>query len=194
MQDEQLELLVQRFLDGETTLEEETRLYDRFNSDEELPGTLAGYADYFRDLSALASFSPALASPPPALSASWLAEEPLPVRGGSVRVPSRLRLWLRVAASVAAVALLLLGSVCLHNWREERLLAQIYDGSYVIVDGIFCDDLSQIKDSIRCALAEAHRIERKVAARPTVEEIEQEVLEHIGDSAQRREIEQLLKE
>lgn len=187
MQDEQLELLVQRFLDGETTLEEETRLYDRFNSGEELPDTLAGYADYFRDLSALAS-------PSPALSASRRAEEPLPARGGSARVPSRLRLWLRVAASVAAVALLLLGSVWLHNWREERLLAQVYDGSYVIVDGIKCDDLSEIKDSIRCTLAEAQRIERKVAARPTVEEMEQEVLEHIGDSAQRREIEQLLRE
>lgn len=194
MQDEQLELLVQRFLDGETTLEEETWLYDRFNSAVELPETLAGYADYFRDLSALASPAPALASPRPALSASRPAEEPLPARGRLARVPSRLRLWLRVAASVAAVALLLLGSVWLHDWREERLLAQVYDGSYVIVDGIKCDDLSQIKDSIRCTLAEAHRIERKVASRPTVEEMEQEVLEHIGDSAQRREIEQLLNE
>lgn len=50
MQDEQINNLVERFLDGETTLAEEKQLYDYFSQNENVDESLLPYAEYFRDL------------------------------------------------------------------------------------------------------------------------------------------------
>lgn len=53
MQDEQINNLVERFLDGETTLAEEKQLYDYFSQNENVDESLLPYAEYFRDLAVL---------------------------------------------------------------------------------------------------------------------------------------------
>lgn len=55
MQDEQINNLVERFLDGETTLAEEKLLYDYFSQNENIDESLLPYAEYFRDLAVLPS-------------------------------------------------------------------------------------------------------------------------------------------
>lgn len=55
MQDEQINNLVERFLDGETTLVEEKQLYDYFSQNENVDESLLPYAEYFRDLAVLPS-------------------------------------------------------------------------------------------------------------------------------------------
>lgn len=45
MQDEQINNLVERFLDGETTLAEEEQLYDYFSQNENVNESLLPYAD-----------------------------------------------------------------------------------------------------------------------------------------------------
>ena len=55
MQDEQINNLVERFLDGETTLAEEEQLYDYFSQNENVDESLLPYVEYFRDLAVLPS-------------------------------------------------------------------------------------------------------------------------------------------
>lgn len=55
MQDEQINNLVERFLDGETTLAEGKQLYDYFSQNKNVDESLLPYAEYFRDLAVLPS-------------------------------------------------------------------------------------------------------------------------------------------
>lgn len=173
MQDKQIELLVQRFLDGDTSLEEEKWLYDYFSRHEHVGETLLPYAEYFRDLATIPS--------------------PMKEEKAKTKRPW-MRVWVRAAVGVAASAVLALAGVWGYTLHEEHRLAQVYGGSFVIVDGQRNDNLLEIKDSIQQTLAEARRIERKVEENNVINQAEQEVLESVGDPAQRREIEEILRD
>ena len=101
-------------------------------------------------------------------------------------------IWLRAAASAAAVVAIVFGVRLAANISEENALAKLYEGSYIIVDGQRIDDLSEIKDSIRTTLQGASRIERKIAKLQTVEGAEKDVLKNVSDPKMKKEIEQLL--
>ena len=130
----EIERLIGKFFDGETTLREEQRLYEFF-ARRSVPARLQGYREVF------AGF------------ASMQAGE-----------PRRLKLR-RVLMRVAAVALIVVSAVVAYaGYREDRHLARLYGGSYVIENGHRIDDLSEIKDDIEKALDDAGRIERRISS------------------------------
>ena len=128
MQDEQINNLVERFLDGETTLAEEKQLYDYFSQNENVDESLLPYAEYFRDLAVLPS--------------PQKEEKPRKRPRWTIR-------WTQWAVGAAAAVLISLGGMWIYTLQEERHLAQLYGGSYMIVDGKRYDNLREIKDDIR---------------------------------------------
>lgn len=89
--------------------------------------------------------------------------------------------------------LISLGGIWIYTLQEEQHLAQLYGGSYMIVDGKRYDNLREIKDDIRQTLADAQQIERQADGQAVIEEAEQEVLESIGDPAERQKLKEILK-
>lgn len=60
-------------------------------------------------------------------------------------------------------------------------------------DGKRYDNLREIKDDIRQTLADAQQIGRQADGQAVIEEAEQEVLESIGDPAERQKLKKILK-
>lgn len=162
----EIEKLVECFFDGETTLEEEARLYRLFRS-KRLPERL----ERLRPL--MEAFS------------SMRIEEPH--RTASVRP-----LWRLLAGAVAVLALVA-GLSFYSDYCEDRSLARIYGGSYVIQNGRRIDDLSAIRDDIEKTLADSRYIEER-AEFSVVDHAEQDVLNNISDPDIRHEVEQMLNE
>ncbi len=160
-----IEKLVIRFFDGETTLAEERRLYRLF-SRKGLPRELEKYRPVF------AAFG------------SMQAGE-----GHRARL---VPVFWRAACGVAAALLLLLGVSAYIDYREDKALARLYEGSYVIENGVRTDDLSRIQDDIRQALADAERVEERVGQGSVADRAEADVLGSIDDPELRRQVEDML--
>ncbi len=157
--------LINRFLDGETTVEEEQALCRRFQTGH-VPPELMPYAEFFRDMATL------------------------PVADEAVGRRLPLRRW----AAVAAVAVAFVMGGAWLQWRlEGQLLAQTYGGSYMIVDGKRIDNLVEIKDEVGALLADANRIEAHAKSQQVIIDTEREVLLSVPAS-QRKEMERLLNE
>ena len=171
MEKEQLEALILRFLDGDTSLDEEKRLYAYFTQTEEVDDALRPYAEYFRDLAML---QPIQATPCPRIA------------------PRRTRRWVRTIASVAASVALLMGGVWGYRLHKEHVLAQRYGGSYMIVNGKRCDDLLKIEDHIKQTLRDGQQAEQLIDGQELIDRAEQEVLQSVGDSAQREQLKDIL--
>ena len=95
------------------------------------------------------------------------------------REAALLRPVLVAVAAAAAVALVL----CLTlyaGYHEDRALAHLYGGSYVIVDGKRIDDLSVIRGDIERTLTDARRIESRAEA-GFIDGAERDVLMSIDD-------------
>lgn len=161
--------LTQRFLDGETSLDEESRLYDFFSLHEDLPEELAQYRDYFLAMGSMR-----------------------PQTGLKTVSISKKHRYLR-RASLAAAAAIALAIAATFTWRirEDTLLAREYAGSYIIVNGHRNDNLRQIRDSIRITLAEANAIESRLRGQSVIEKAEEEVLRSASPE-QRKQLEELL--
>ncbi len=171
MKKEEIHKLIDRYFEGDTTVEEERRLYGFFGQDR-IPAEFAEYAEMFRDLAAVGN------APAPSVK-----------KRPAFRIPV---IWLRAAASAAAVVAIVFGVRTASNISEENALAKLYEGSYMIVDGQRIDDLREIKDSIRATLHDASRLEHRMASLQTVERAEQDVLKNVSDPEMKKEIEQLL--
>ena len=112
--------LTDRFLDGETTLEEEQELYDFFaapsdraghNDQDDLPEDLRPIQDMFRDLAALQAVAPSSSE-----EESHAAIRPL--------TPRRSRWW--IAAAAVAVFVIIGGAALFHFQHEDECVAYIY--------------------------------------------------------------------
>ena len=79
------------------------------------------------------------------------------------------------------------------NFREDRALARLYGGSYVIENGRRIDDLSSIREDIEQTLDDARRIESRTH-HDFIDNAEQEVLDNITDPEMQKEVEQMLNE
>lgn len=160
------ERLVRRFFDGETTLAEERRLYRLF-SRKGLPQELEKYRPVF------AAFG------------SMQADEGRRARFMPV-------VW-RAVCGVAAAIVLLFGVLTYLDYREDKALARLYGGSYVIDNGHRIDDLGRIKGDIEAALADAEHIESRIGRQSVVEQVELDVLGSIDDPDMRRQVEEMLE-
>ncbi|GAB6976699.1 hypothetical protein [Prevotella falsenii] len=172
MENKEIKLLIDKFLDGETTLAEERKLYTYFRS-EKVSSEYLHYRDMFLDLAAVQQLSEHSGEPPKQ-----------PVRTSTV--------MLRRIIGIAASLLLLLGVFLFYGQYQDRQLAKKYAGSYTIVDGVRNDNLHEIKGKLKETFAEADQIEKKVQSQAVIENAETEVLESIDDPIQRKELEQLL--
>ncbi len=175
--------LVDRFMQGDTTLEEEQQLY-AFFAQEPIPEELQAYAPFFRDLATMPPRTEADTLAPP----QDIVTPPAPARHTPF---ARYRRWIAVAA--AALLLVMVGRWGMHQY-EERQLAATYDGSFVIVNGERNDNLRQIKDTINHVLAEAKQAEQVVQPSSHIEQAEQEVLSNVDDPAQRQLIQEMLNQ
>lgn len=162
----EIEQLVERFFDGETTTEEEARLYKVFRR-KRLPDSLERMR--------------------PVMEAFGAMSEEKPRHAVTV---SMIR---RALMSAAAVLALIVGIAIYSNYHEEQSLARIYGGSYVIENGRRIDDLSAIQDDIERALADSRRIEQH-AEHNVIDRAEQDVLDNISDPDMRDEVEKMLNE
>ena len=165
---QELQQLVDRYLEGVTTLDEERQLFRAFASGR-YPAELEEYAAMFRDCAAVAG-----------------------IKLEGVRTPARrriIRIALTAAAGVAAAVLLCLTFAA--NMREAEL-ERIYGGSYVIVNGKRIDDISRIMPQIERTLADAEAVERKLEEQRVVNRVENDMLNDISDPAERERIRQLI--
>lgn len=162
----EIERLVERFFDGETTTEEEARLYKVFRR-KRLPNSLERMR--------------------PVIEAFDSMSEEKPQRAKTVNIVRRALM------GAAAMLALILGIAIYSNYHEEQSLARIYGGSYVIENGRRIDDLSAIQDDIERALADSRRIEQH-AEHNVIDRAEQDVLDNISDPDMRDEVEKMLNE
>lgn len=160
-----IERLMQRFFDGETTTEEEARLYRVFRR-KRLPLSLERMR--------------------PVMEAFGSMEARAPRRAMTASIVRRV---LAVAAAVLALAV---GTAVYSDYREEQSLARLYGGSYIIENGRRTDDLRAIHDDIEQTLADSRRIEKR-AGQNVIDRAEQDVLDNISDPDMRREVELMLK-
>ena len=161
----EIERLMQRFFDGETTTEEEARLYRVFRR-KRLPHSLERMR--------------------PVMEAFGSMEARAPRRAMTASIVRR------VLAGAAAVLALAVGTAVYSDYREEQSLARLYGGSYIIENGRRTDDLRAIHDDIERTLADSRRIEKR-AEQNVIDRAEQDVLDNISDPDMRREVELMLK-
>lgn len=162
----EIERLVERFFDGETTTEEEARLYKVFRR-KRLPNSLERMR--------------------PVMEAFSSMSEEKPQRAKTVSIVRRALM------GAAAMLALIVGIAIYSNYHEEQSLARIYGGSYVIENGWRIDDLSAIQDDIERVLADSRRIEQH-AEHNVIDRAEQNVLDNISDPDMRDEVEKMLNE
>ena len=172
MENKEIKLLIDKFLDGETTLGEEQSLYAYFRSERVLPEYLH-YREMFLDFAAVQQLSGHIEETPKQLT-----------RTNTVA--------LRRIIAIAASLLFLLGIYIFYGQYQDRQLARKYAGSYTIVNGVRNDNLHEIKGKLKETFAEADRIAQKVQSQAVIENAETEVLESIDDPQQRKALEQLL--
>ena len=161
-----MEELVERFFNGDTTTAEEARLYRLFRR-KRLPDELERMRPMF------------------AAFASMQCEEP--------RRVAMMRTLRRAAIGTAAALAIALCLTLYANFREDRALARLYGGSYVIENGRRIDDLSSIREDIEQTLDDARRIESRTH-HDFIDNAEQEVLDNITDPEMQKEVEQMLNE
>lgn len=160
-----MERLVTKFLDGETSLQEEQRLYNYFALPS-LPSQLERYRPLFAGFASIS-------------------------KPQEHRYAMRIHLW-RIAAGVAATVLIVFGLWQISNLHEERALARIYGGSYVIDNGNRIVDLRKIKSEIKTALSQADNIERQAVSNSVVEQAERNIINNIDDPQMRKEVMDML--
>ena len=111
-----------------------------------------------------------------------------------IRSMQNMILLVVVVTIITFALALVFGLTVYADFREERMLAQVYGGSYVIDNGRRIDDLGLIRADIENALGEADRIEKRLGSADVVNETEQDVLDGISDPATRRQVEMMLNE
>lgn len=159
------EKLLERFFDGDTTLAEERRLYGMFRR-KALPTELEKYRPLFAGFGSMQA-------------------------GGEHRA-HLMPVFRRALCGTAAALVLIFGMSAYLNYHEDRMLARVYGGSYVIENGHRIDDLSMIKTDIETALGEARHIEEHIEKRSPIEQAEQDLLNSIDDPDERKRISEML--
>lgn len=143
---EEIAILVEKFLDGKTTNQEEQMLYDWFSANDvskewqPLKEMFAWYADGMPE------------------EQIELSEELQPQkRGVSLHRPRRVIRWISVGVSIAAmVAVVLIATL-----RPRQSEFNIYEGSYIVEAGVRNDDIASIESEIEAMLKRAENYEQQ---------------------------------
>ena len=143
---EEIAILVEKFLDGKTTNQEEQMLYDWFSANDvseewqPLKEMFAWYADGMPE------------------EQIELSEELQPQkRGVSLHRPRRVIRWISVGMGIAAmVAVVLIATL-----RPRQSEFNIYEGSYIVEAGVRNDDIASIESEIEAMLKRAENYEQQ---------------------------------
>ena len=143
---EEIAILVEKFLDGKTTNQEEQMLYDWFSANDvskewqPLKEMFAWYADGMPE------------------EQIELSEELQPQkRGVSLHRPRRVIRWISVGVGIAAmVAVVLIATL-----RPRQSEFNIYEGSYIVEAGVRNDDIASIESEIEAMLKRAENYEQQ---------------------------------
>lgn len=188
---ERIKTLTDRFFNGSTSLDEESRLYAFFTSGD-VPAELEEYRDLFCGFAAIDGFAHAgsAASGLPEAGVAAAAQQAGAISAGakSRRVPLR-RVAVAAAVAVAVVACIF----AIDDIRYRNRLASLYGGSYMIVDGRHTDNLKEILPHIKSALQMAEKVESHADAEATIQAAEQDMLNNISDPEERKRIGRLLE-
>lgn len=153
---ENIEEYVERFLDGRTTCAEEQALYDYFRSE-----TVPAEWEYLRE--AFAYFESGMSEEAPAEDSTRMPVQQ-PLRRSSMaawRPPRRVVRWF-AAASAAVVAAA--GTwIAVSSQSDATVFKSPYDGSYMIFNGEYCNDIETMDYQIDIALERAAIMETKAA-------------------------------
>lgn len=114
------------------------------------------------------------------------------LRQSASRIHWHIRL--RYLAAVSASVALLLMSVAGYRVYCDYQYDQRYAGSYVIIDGHRHDNLRDIRAQIERTLASAEHMESSVMGQQLILDAENDVLNSMSNPAERRYIEELLKD
>lgn len=143
---EEIAILVEKFLAGKTTNQEEQMLYDWFSANDvskewqPLKEMFAWYADGM----------------PEKREEEKTAKRPQK-RGVSLRHPRRVIRWISVGVSIAAmVAVVLIATL-----RPRQSEFNIYEGSYIVEAGVRNDDIASIESEIEAMLKRAENYEQQ---------------------------------
>lgn len=143
---EEIVILVEKFLDGKTTNQEEQMLYDWFSANDvskewqPLKEMFAWYADGMPE------------------EQIELSEELQPQkRDVSLHRPRRVIRWISVGVGIAAmVAVVLIATL-----RPRQSEFNIYEGSYIVEAGVRNDDIASIESEIEAMLKRAENYEQQ---------------------------------
>ena len=143
---EEIVILVEKFLDGKTTNQEEQMLYDWFSANDvseewqPLKEMFAWYSDGMPE------------------EQIELSEELQPQKKGfSLLRPRRVIRWISVGVSIAAmVAVVLIATL-----RPRQSEFNIYEGSYIVEAGVRNDDIASIESEIEAMLKRAENYEQQ---------------------------------
>ena len=189
--------MMERFFDGDTTLDEERTLYDYFAS-ENVDPTLLQFKEMFRDFGSLPYNEPQAVSTDERRTAyTPTRQKTHPDKDGKQEsipiLKKKTYHWHWAVAAAIILAVFFAGSVAYRSYREHQLY-NLYGGSYMIVHGERIDDLNRIRHNIEQTLAQAETAEHDFDTYDIIHQAENELLSDISDNAEREEIIKLLNE
>lgn len=181
--------LIERFFEGDTTLEEERWLYDYFKQTKNLPEELDVYRETFLDFDAIALTETDAAT-------TNIANQQVPLTAIEIPInpaPPKYRGWWKQVAGIAVMVAVLIGAMWAYQSYQRFQLEKVYGGSYMIVDGKRINNLHKILPEIKRTLSLADAIE---TTSPTllIDQAEQDLLNNIQDDRERERIRQLLNQ
>ncbi len=152
---ENIELLIERFLDGRTTCAEERTLYDYFRT-----AQIPAEWEYLRE--AMRYFEHGIgACDAGVLPAGGGGAERRPARQAVASSALRRRRMLPAVAASLVCTLAAATWVLLSSMPGGGETGSIYDGSYVLFDGVYCNDVDALHDQIDIAMTRAEIMETK---------------------------------
>lgn len=182
-----IQSLLDRFFEGQTSLQEEQQIYAYFLSDDVAPEHLP-LREMFADM-ASASYSGLEAEAEQQARQSRTATGRHTTQGASY--PARNIIMRRLhyaAASVAACLMLTVGMKQSYNMHENLLMAQLYEGSYVVDNGHRTDDVAFMRSYILEAEAMADKVESRMQEEELMQHIETTLLNDCKSSAEREQL------
>jgi hypothetical protein len=150
MDRKKIQYLIERFLNGETTLAEEQSLYDYFQG-QEVDKEFEQYQEMFR----------------------WYANGmPEEVLGKKAKTSKAIAMRMKWAFIGIAASLLILVGVGVRKYQKLQEEYAIYEGSYIVRDGKKMTDIKEILPELK---ATEQKVEQKVAKMMELKDINKQI-------------------
>ena len=184
--------LVDRFLQAETTLEEEERLYEFFQKDI-LPEDLMQYKEMFMAYSVLRYDKNSSHKGEEVDQSAVVSIENDGNSDKSGKVKKRIfSLYKKIGIGIAASLLIGVLGFSAYRHYEVNRLEKLYGGSYMIINGVRIDDLTKIEPEIKEGINKAAAMEKLCDLKAKEDDIESRMINNISDEKEREYIQKLL--